>query len=270
MKVSQLCQAVGMTRQNYYKVRKFRQRKAVDESLILDLVRAERSVQKRLGCNKALFRIRPQLELEGVEIGRDRFFKLMSEHDLLIKHKKRTCSTTNSRHGFMTYINLLKDSELTGPNQAWVSDITYLRTREGFVYLALVMDAWSRAIIGYDCSDSLEAVGALRALKMARKQQPSGANTIHHSDRGCQYCCKAYIAELEGMQISMTEENHCYENAKAERLNGIVKQEYGLGDTFTLKSDAYEAVAEAVYLYNHLRPHLSLGYKYPIEVHNAA
>ena len=270
MKVTRLCRCVGMARQNYYKVRKLRQRKEVDESLILELVRAERAMQKKLGCNKILFRIQPQLESASVSIGRDRFFKLMSKHDLLINRRKRTCSTTNSRHGFPVYKNLMRDCELTGPNQAWVSDITYIRTREGFVYLALVMDAWSRAIIGYDCSDSLESVGALRALKMARKQLPSGFDTIHHSDRGCQYCCRAYIGGLAGMRISMTEENHCYENAKAERLNGILKQEYGLGDTFARKTDTYAAVAEGVYFYNHHRPHMSLGYKYPMAVHQAA
>ena len=138
--------------------------------------------------------------------------------------------------------------------------------------MVLVMDAYSRAIVGFDCSDSLEAEGALRALSMALAQRPAGRRPIHHSDRGCQYCCKAYVDALRAAEvgISMTEENHCYENAQAERLNGILKQEYGLGGGFSRKSDAYEAVREAVWLYNHRRPHQSLSYACPMAVHAVA
>jgi len=270
--VGELCRSVGMTRQNYYKARKVRKRKAVAESFILELVAQERSMQPMLGCKKLLHLLGQDLDSAGVSIGRDRFFSLMAGHELLIERKRRSCCTTNSWHGFGVYPNLLRDIELTGPHQALVSDITYIRTGDGFVFLALVMDAWSRAIVGYDCSDSLEAVGALRALKMALGQLPSGSNAIHHSDRGCQYCCKAYIAALKKseLRISMTEENHCYENAKAERLNGILKQEYRLGADFNSKQDAYEAVAEAAWLYNERRPHQSHGYKCPMAVHTAA
>ena len=229
-------------------------------------------MQPQLGCKKLLHLIGPELELAGVSMGRDRFFSLLAEHELLIERKRRTCRTTNSWHGFRVYPNLLKDSKLTGPNQALVSDITYIRTDDGFVYLALVMDAWSRAIVGYDCSDNLESEGALRALTMVLDQLPAGSDAMHHSDRGCQYCCTAYVEALKksGLRISMTEENHCYENAKAERLNGILKQEYSLGDGFGRKQDAYQAVDEAVWLYNNRRPHQSHAYEYPMTVHTAA
>lgn len=261
-----------MSRQNYYKQRTTRKKKAVDESLILTLVHQERSLQPRLGARKLLDLIGPDLQSADVSIGRDRLFTLLSAHNLLIEHKKRQCRTTNSRHGFDVYKNIRKDCITTGPHQVLVSDITYIRTGQTFVYLALIMDAHSRAIVGFDCSDSLEAIGALRALSMAVKQLPSDSAAIHHSDCGTQYCCKAYIKKLKksGLRISMTEENHCYENSQAERLNGILKQEYGLGDTFDDKADACEAVAQAVWLYNHRRPHGKLANKFPMTVHAAA
>ncbi len=261
-----------MTRQNYYRARRQRTRQTIAESLILELVCQERAMQPKLGGRKLLHLIGAELESAGVLIGRDRFFALLSGYNLLIERKSRHCRTTHSWHGFRVYPNLLKTFELTGPHQAWVSDITYLWTEEGFVYLALVMDAWSRAIVGYDCSDSLEAVGALRALTMALTQLPAGCRPLHHSDRGSQYCCQAYVGALQaaGVRISMTEANHCYENAQAERLNGILKQEYRLGDGFAGKQNAYEAVAEGVWLYNHRRPHQSLAYQYPMTVHAAA
>ena len=261
-----------MSRQNYYKQRRQRRRESVAELLILELVSRERAVQPMLGGRKLRHLVGPELASAGVSIGRDRFFRLLDDNDLLIERKSRSCQTTNSWHGFGVYPNLLKDRELTGPNQAWVSDITYLRTREGFVYLALVMDAWSRAIVGYDCSDSLEAEGVLRALRMALSHRPSGVRPLHHSDRGSQYCCGEYVKLLKRsrMSISMTEKNHCYENSQAERLNGILKQEYGLGGEFVTKQQAYEAVREATWLYNHRRPHESLGYEFPMMVHRVA
>jgi putative transposase len=260
-----------MTRQNFYKQKKVRQKQVVNESLILASVRQERSLQPRLGTRKMLDLIRPDLQSARVSIGRDRFFTLLSANNLLIERKKRNCRTTNSRHGFDVYRNIRKNCVTTGPHQVLVSDITYLRTGQTFVYLALVMDAHSRAIVGFDCSDSLEALGALRALSMAVKQLPAKSGAIHHSDCGTQYCCKAYIKKLKTarLRISMTEENHCYENSQAERLNGILKQEYGLGDIFAHKADAYDAVRQAVWLYNHRRPHGKLANNFPMTVHAA-
>lgn len=261
-----------MSRQNYYKRRRYRQRLRVDESLILSLVRRERAVQPRLGSRKLMHILRSEFESGGVSIGRDRFFNLLSRNKLLIKRRSKYPRTTNSRHCFGIYENLYKDICLTGPSQAVVSDITYIRTDEGFMYLSLIMDAYSRAILGYDCSDSLEAEGALRSLSMAMKKLKAGSGVIHHSDRGIQYCCSAYVRKLKrgGFRISMTEVNHCYENGKAERLNGILKEEYGLGIRFLSKTDARRAVKEAVKLYNFRRPHQKLGYRYPMEVHMAA
>ncbi len=267
-----LCKVVKMSRQNYYKQRHYRRRREVDEELILSLVRRERAVQPRLGTRKLLHILGDELNSAGVSVGRDRFFSILGRSSLLIKRRFKGYRTTDSRHRFRVYGNLLKNFVLTSPHQALVSDITYIRTDEGFMYLSLVMDAYSRAVVGYDCSDSLEAEGTLRSLTMALRGLPAGSETIHHSDRGSQYCCGAYVDKLKrrGLRISMTEENHCYENSRAERLNGILKQEYGLGGCFRSKSDVRRAVREAVVLYNCRRPHQSLGYRCPMEVHLAA
>jgi putative transposase len=261
-----------MSRANYYKQRAVRQRQAVDEQLVVDLVRRERARQPMLGGRKLLRILEPELRHAEVQIGRDRLFNLLRHHDLLIPRRRRSARTTDSRHGFRTYENLARELVLTGPHQLWVSDITYLRTQERFVYLALIMDAWSRAIVGYHCSDSLEVEGALQALTMALRQRPAGSVVMHHSDRGIQYCCRAYIGRLErsGVAISMTQQNHCYENSQAERLNGTLKREYGLHATFSSKLDALQAVTEAVTLYNHHRPHAALGYRIPMQVHLGA
>ena len=236
------------------------------------LVRRERAIQPRLGGRKLLHMLRADLAEADVLIGRDRFMEVLRKHELLIERKARSARTTDSRHRFAIYENLLKDLSLTGPHQALVSDITYIRTAEGFLYLSLVMDAFSRAIVGFDCSDTLEREGVLRALKQSLGQLPRGSEAIHHSDRGSQYCCGDYVKALgsAGVKISMTQENHCYENAKAERLNGILKQEYGLGACLCSKREALRAVAEAVKLYNCRRPHQALGYATPMAVHVAA
>jgi putative transposase len=261
-----------MSRQNYYKQRQHRQKRSMEEDLVVQLVRRERQVQPRVGTRKLQHMLWREWTQAGVSMGRDRLFGLLREHHLLIRRRRRSARTTDSRHGLAVYPNRLREAVLTGPHQAWVSDITYLRTRQGFMYLSLVMDAFSRKIVGYDCHDRLESEGALRALSMAMRQLPAGAALIHHSDRGCQYCSGRYIERLRarGITISMTEENHCYENGQAERLNGILKQEYGLGDVFGQKADVQRAIREAVELYNNRRPHAALGYRLPGEVHSAA
>jgi putative transposase len=260
-----------MTRQNFYKQRCLRGRREVDEHLIVELVAAERAVQPRLGGRKLLHVLCADLSEAGVRIGRDRFFQVLRDHELLIHRKVRSARTTDSRHTMRVYPNLLAELDLSGPHQALVSDITYLRTDHGFVYLCLVMDAFSRTIVGFDCSDTLEREGALRALSQALGQLPAGHRAIHHSDRGGQYCCGEYVEKLRkaGVGISMTQENHCYENAKAERLNGILKQEYGLAGSFSDRAEARRAVREAVVLYNFRRPHQSLNYATPMQVHAA-
>ena len=155
--------------------------------------------------------------------------------------------------------------KVTAPNQVWVSDITYIRTVKGFCYLALITDLYSRKIVGYDISDSLELTGCLRALKKALASARPAAGLVHHSDRGIQYCSKQYVSELQKrkVKISMTEENHCYENAVAERVNGILKDEFYLDQCFVNTHNAKIATKNAIQIYNNKRLHLSLGYKTP-------
>jgi putative transposase len=272
-KVIVLCRAAKMSRQNYYKLRCVRRRRTVDEAFVSELVKRERRLQPMLGTRKLLHILSDEFCKAGIRIGRDRLFEVLRGNKLLIlKRRGFKPRTTDSRHRFGVYDNLLKDAVLTSSSQAVVSDITYIRTGEGFMYVSLVMDAYSRAIVGYDCSESLSVEGAFSAMRMAMKNLKCTKDVIHHSDRGLQYCCGEYVKLLmdSGFRISMTQENHCYQNASAERLNGILKQEYGLGGRFLRKSDVSKALREAVDLYNWRRPHQALGYRVPMEVHAAA
>lgn len=259
-----------MSRQNYYAQRRRRQREQIDGDLIERLVQRERFVQPRLGGRKLHQVLQKELAEAGVEVGRDRFFKVLAQRDLLLEPQRPAFPcTTHSGHNLPVFTNQVKDLDLSAANQVWVSDITYVRTLEGFMYLALLTDKWSRKIVGHHCGDSLEAEGCLKALDMALKELPEQARPIHHSDRGSQYCCHLYVDRLRERQlgVSMTEQDHCAENAMAERVNGILKQEYGLGVEFRTKADALGASAQGIWLYNTRRPHTSLGYRTPEQMH---
>lgn len=270
--VSELCDRVGMSRQNYYAARRLRGRREIEEGLVLELVRCERRLQPRLGGRKLLHLLEADLLGAGVRVGRDRFFELLAENDLLVAPRPGAPRTTDSRHCLPVFRNLLAGLGLSGPNQAWVSDLTYIRTDEGFLFASLITDAYSRKIVGAHIGDSLEAEGCLLALEEALRDLPGDRRPIHHSDRGCQYCCHQYVGRLRerGLGISMTEVTHCYENAKAERVNGILKGEYEMDRTFRTKDQARAAFHQAVWLYNHRRPHLMLGYQFPVTIHAEA
>ncbi len=261
-----------MSRQNYYKAHRRRRRQAIDEGLVEELVRSERAAQPRLGGRKLYFMLKPELEDAGVSIGRDRFFEALRTKELLLESLPPAPKTTNSRHSLPVFRNIIKELEVIRPNQVWVSDITYIRTHEGFVYLSLITDKYSRKIVGYHVGETLATEECLRALDKALESKPKNARIIHHSDRGCQYCSHMYVKKLQehGFEVSMTEENRCYENALAERVNGILKQEYWLGGTLQSKEQARRAVDEAIDLYNTRRPHTSLNYKTPEQVHALA
>lgn len=258
-----------MSRQNYYKGRKLRQRRKVDEGLVVSLVEQERSMHPRMGCLKLYMRLKGEFKEAGVRLGRDRFLEVMRAQGLLVEPLPRAPRTTISRHSLGVYGNRFREKSLTGANQAWVSDITYLRIRDRFAYLHLLTDAWSRKIVGYHLGESLESSETIKALENALAELPPGCRPLHHSDRGCQYCCHEYVERLRsfGMDISMTETNHCAENALAERMNGILKQEYWLGGEFASLQEAVRAVEEAVWLYNNHRPHRSLQFRTPAAVH---
>ena len=270
--VTVLCKKAGMTRQNFYKSRRVRQRQKVNEQLVKQLVKAERTMQPRLGGLKLHHMLRDRLKAEDVSLGRDRFFEVLKNQALLLKPLPKAPRTTNSSHSLPVFRNLIKDVELTGPNQVWVSDITYIRTGEDFAYLSLITDKYSRKVVGFHVGLTLETRDTLKALAMALESLPDGAHPIHHSDRGCQYCSHEYVNILKAhdIQVSMTEEDHCAENALAERVNGILKQEYFLNHTFKSVAQVRLAVKEAVWLYNTCRPHRSLKLCTPGQIHEKA
>ena len=234
-------------------------------------MKEERKDQPRVGTRKLLEALNPSFEAAHIKVGRDSLFDILREHNMLVKRKKASCKTTNSYHRFHKYSNLVKDMEITAPNQVWVADITYIRTVKGFCYLALLTDLFSRKIVGYNISDTLELTGCLGAFKRAQKTARPAAGLVHHSDRGIQYCSNQYVNELKKhkVRISMTEENHCYENAVAERVNGILKDEFYLDQCFFDTEKAKLATKSAIELYNNKRLHLSLGYKTPKMVFEA-
>jgi putative transposase len=266
-----VCRKVGISRQNYYARRKARQRRRVDAELVVALVMAERQIQPRLGTRKLHFMLKGVLVQEGVLLGRDRFLEVLRPAGLLLAPKpaEYPC-TTNSEHCLPVFSNRIKGLAVSKPNEVWVGDLTYVRTEVGFLYLALLTDKVSRKVVGYHCGDTLEAGGCLAALKHALADLPAGATPIHHSDQGTQYCCHEYVncVVAHGLSVSMTETDHCAENALAERMNGILKSEYGLGRQFKTKAGARLAVDQAVHLYNTRRPHTALGYRTPQAVHS--
>jgi transposase InsO family protein len=259
-----------MRRQNYYARRKRRRRRVVDGELVAKLVQQERCLQPRLGGRKMRVLLQEPLAEAGVKLGRDRFFEVLRQHGLLLPPR---CSerprTTHSYHNLPVFRNLVKGRQASAPNEVWVGDLTYLRSEEGFMFLSLLTDQASRHIVGYHCGDSLESIGCQEALKMALQQLQRGQRPIHHSDRGSQYCCHEYVqlASTKGLTMSMTEVDHCAENALAERMNGILKSEYGLDAQFKTKAHIKEAVEQAIYLYGTRRPHSALGNRFPAHVH---
>lgn len=259
-----------MTPQNYYARRSAWCREEVDLKLILELVRAERKEQPRLGVRKIYYLIQAELQEAGVKMGRDRLFEELGKAGLLVERKPSEWpKTTNFNPNLPVFKNLIKRSKLTSRNQVWVADITYIRTREGFMYLGLITDKWSRKIVGFHLGETLETGSSLKALDMALKGLKSNEKPIHHSDRGSQYASHAYVNTVKkaGLKMSMTEKNHSAENALAERVNGILKQEYWLDGNFESKPEARKATAQGVRMYNNRRPHTALGFRTPEKVH---
>ena len=271
MNVSKLCNYVGVSRQAYYQHLRRVCVRGQAERHVLEWVRSERAKNPRMGTRKLYHKLQPRLQAAGIKMGRDGLFELLRHHGLLVP-PRRSRSPRTSDGAATWWKNLLRKTPIDGPNQGWVADISYLYTIDGFCYMALISDVYSRKIIGWDVSESLELDGSLRALNMALDGLPNGATPIHHSDRGSQYRSRAYTERLLGCgcSISMTEIDHCAENAQAERINGILKGEYYLDVVFIDIHQATKAVQTAIHLYNNERPHLSLNYQLPERVHQAA
>lgn len=241
----------------------------MQEVFILKQAKVLRTEHKRMGAEKMLHLLSDVLQEHGIKYGRDKFYNLLGEHGLLVKRRRRGTRTTNSNHFYRRYPNLVSNLEITTSGRLWVSDITYIRTQMGFAYLSLITDAYSRKIVGWSLWPDLSSEGALNALRMAVDGEGVKQGLIHHSDRGIQYCCNDYVQYLKGcrIEISMTENGDPYENAIAERVNGILKDEYSLEDTFKDYLDANEAVKAAVHKYNNKRPHASCNYMFPADAH---
>jgi putative transposase len=270
LSVDGLCWLFGITRQAYYKHYREEKKNFVQTDVIIKMVEQIRKIHPRMGTRKMIVLLEPQLKKHGIKFGRDALFDLLSVNGMLVRTKKRKWITTWSKHPYRKYKNLIEGVRMERINQVWVGDITYLQTQSGYLYLSFITDAYSRKVVGYDVADNLESVNALQALKMAIQSLPGGTvNLIHHSDRGAQYCCHEYVTEVRkrGIAISMTQNGDPLENPIAERLNGIVKNEYLAYRSITSKGQAKQVVAEAIAVYNKLRPHMSIGNRTPEEVH---
>lgn len=263
-----LCQVAGLSRQAYYHGRRERRRRDFAHEEILAAVHRERRHQPRVGARK----LQALLQRAGLTVGRDRLFAFLRNRALLVAPKRKKVRTTYHDPALPVYRNLLYELEPTQPHQVWVSDLTLVSTDEGFVYLSLITDLVSRRIVGWNAGPSAHASESLKALQMAIAALPSGRWPIHHSDRGSQYCCHEYVAVLNAraLPISMTEENHCYENCYAERVNGILKDEFNLDHLFRTRAQAKTAIAQAIVTYNTRRLHTSLQLRTPDEVHRQA
>ena len=267
-----ICNGFLLKRDAFYKYHKRYIKNKQLENQVIKLVNQSRKILPREGTRKLMKSLKNDFQKNNLKIGRDQLFRILRENHMLVKRKKYSSRTTNSYHRFYKYGNIIKNLKINRSNQVWASDITYIRTINGFCYLALITDMHSRKIVGYDLSDSLELNGCVRALNKAIYQAKGVKGLIHHSDRGIQYCSNVYtqILKRKKIEISMTEENHCYENAMAERVNGILKDEFYLDQTFTNVTHAKRATKNAIKLYNSKRLHLSLDFKTPNYVHQNA
>ncbi len=267
--IDTLCELFGKRRQTYYKKRKISTRSAFESEILIQMIAKERKLMPMLGGRKLHFKLQGKIP-DDLHMGRDKFFDFLRDNNLLVRRKRHKAITTMSSHWLRKYPNLIKEFIPNGPHQLWVSDITYVETSEGFVYLFLITDAFSRKIIGWNLSDNLGSDNAVVALCMALSQLPAGVkNLIHHSDRGVQYCSSKYVEILNkaNVNISMTENGDPLENAVAERVNGILKTEWIYEIKLKSLNDAIIQIKRIIKIYNSERPHSSIELLTPNQAH---
>lgn len=271
MGLERLCGLFGKTRQAYYQSLHRSESTTFIHSIVLVLVKEIREDMPFIGTRKLLHLLTPKLQDHNIKMGRDQLFNLLRFHGLLVRRRHKKVYTTNSHHWLKKYPNLIKEIILTGSEQLWVSDITYVQTLQGFNYLSLIMDAYSKKIMGYSLDTSLEADGPIAALKMAiaNRSYHTSFFLIHHSDRGVQYCSRRYVELLvnENIAISMTEDSNPCDNSMAERVNGIIKNEFKKNQIYKNHKDAYKAISKDIHVYNTKRPHGSIDYHTPEVAH---
>lgn len=269
--LSRICRLLGITRQAYYQHFWNSEFVKVEEQLILQQILAIRKDHRSMGGRKLYELLQPFLHEHQIKMGRDALFDLLSVNKLLIRRRRRRVFTTNSFHWLRKYPNLIRGYQPDAPNKLWVSDITYLKTNAGFLYISFITDAFSHKVVGYHVAPTLDAIETLEALKMAlvSVDQSARADLIHHSDRGIQYCSSEYVTLLQdyNIKISMTENGDPLENAVAERINGILKEEYLHHHKPANLDQAKECLKVSVELYNNKRPHWSIGLLTPSNVH---
>jgi putative transposase len=264
-----LCRLFGKTRHAWYDHGWREQDTGLKEDIVLQHVMDIRKVLPRVGTIKLHHMISPLLAEHNISLGRDYLFDLMREHGLYIRRRKRRVITTDSRHWMHKYPNQVKDLVVTRPEQLWVSDITYIRMTSGWAYLSLITDAYSHRVMGYCLRKDLAAQGCIEALDMALKNRMYNERLIHHSDRGSQYCSADYVKLLtqNNVAISMTQNGDPYENALAERMNGILKSEFDLYTSQQTLAETQQRIAESIRAYNEIRPHDSCDRLTPGQAH---
>jgi putative transposase len=270
VKLEMICQICGKTRQAFYLQRSEDSKTSIAYMIVLALVGEIRKDIPRIGGRKLHHMLTLEFEKHHIKIGRDQLFDLLRVHGLLIRRRKRAVKTTDSFHWLRKYKNLSAFVNLSSPGQLWVADITYIKTSQGYSYLSLITDAYSRKIVGYALHPTLEAVGCLKALKMALEGKGKQLERlVHHSDRGIQYCCSSYVGMLikEGVDISMTENGSPYDNALAERMNNTIKNDYTPERIFLNHNEASQHFERVIHSYNNRRPHQSLNYLTPSQAH---
>lgn len=272
-KVKETCEALKVSRYAYYKRRDRKRRRHVGNAVVLKLVESVRKDQPRVGTRKLYKELKPSFKKAEIPVGRDKLFSVLRGADKLVKPKKSFTKTTYSKHSYAVAPNRIKELEVQAPGEVVVSDVTYLRLEKGkFAYLFLVTDLFSRKVIGFHVTRDLTHYSACIALENAIDNLKCSTGTIHHSDRGCQYCCHEYLERLAeyGVLSSMTDDNHCYQNAVAERVNGILKDEFNLDSVFRTFDELRAAADKAICVYNTKRLHFSLGLQTPEEVYAKA
>ena len=273
-KLADICDLFGVTRQAYYKKQQCNDNLLMHHEIVIQMVEHLRSIPqwKRTGTDKLHRMLNPDFIKMGVKMGRVALNELLFDNGLLVRKRRGKARTTDSYHHYKKYPNKIKEMVIDCPGMVWVSDITYLDATSRFAYLFLITDAYSRKIIGYSTETTLEVTGAINALEMATNQWEAADDNrplTHHSDRGSQYCCKDYIAFLDShkFDVSMAAKGNPYENAIAERINGIVKQ-MGLDRVFATVEEVKKAVIETIDIYNNQRLHSSIEYLTPSAAHS--
>ncbi|WP_426474503.1 IS3 family transposase [Chryseobacterium balustinum] len=258
-----------MDRQVYYRSLKRSKVRTSKAQQVVALVEEKRIMQPKIGGKKLYFMLKEPLK--SLNIGRDKFFDILRANHLLIVPNRSYHVTTNSHHRFRKHKNMILDYQITKPNQVWVADITYIGNRKNPSYLSLITDAYSKKIVGHHVAENLNTESSLIALKKAlRNKKVNLESLIHHSDRGLQYCSNEYqrILEKHHLKCSMTQNSDPYENAVAERINGILKQEFDI-DKYDIQTPLRRKIVdESIEIYNELRPHFSNHYLTPNQMHN--